>query len=172
MIKQTIQDAINAQITREMYSSNLYLSMVGYFQNLNLNGFAHWMRIQTQEENAHAMKFFDFLLERGGSLKLGKIDAPPTNWNSVLEAMEAALQHEEKVTKWINELSALAMKESDFATSILLQWFITEQVEEESNANDIIGRLKLIGDSKSGLFMLDSELKTRIYTPIATAGKA
>lgn len=169
MIKKTIEDAINAQITREFYSSNLYLAMSSYFQSINLPGFANWMRIQTQEESAHAMKFFDYVLDRGGLARVGAIEEPPMSWQSPLEAFEAALEHEIKVTAWINELADIAIVEKDHASSIFFQWFITEQIEEESNAIGIVERLKLIGDDKGGLFMIDNELKTRVFTPIAPA---
>jgi ferritin len=168
MIKAAVEDAINKQIVREMYSSNLYLAMAAYYQNLNLSGFTNWMRIQAQEETAHAMKFFDYLLERGGKAVIGQIEAPPTDWPSPLAVFEAAYEHEQKVTAWINELADIAMQEKDYATHILLQWFITEQVEEEANTNDIVERLKLIGESRSALFMIDNELKQRVFTPIPT----
>lgn len=165
MIKKVVEEAINQQIIREMYSSNLYLSMAGYYHSINLNGFAHWMRLQAQEEMAHALKFFDYLLERGGDARVGQIAAPPTQWDSPLAAFEASYEHEKLVTAWINELADLSFKESDHATSILLQWFISEQVEEESTVSDIVGRLKLTKDNSSGIFMLDNELKTRVLTP-------
>ena len=165
MIKQTIQDAINSQITKEMYSSNLYLSMASYYATLNLNGFANWMRVQAQEELFHAMKFFDYLLERGGKSVINQIDAPPAEWISPLNAFEDAYTHEQAVTKSISDLADLAIKESDHATNILLQWFITEQVEEEATANDVVERLKMMSDFKGGVIMMDSELKTRVFTP-------
>ena len=170
MIKKVVQDAINEQIVKELYSSNLYLSMAAYYRLINLNGFANWMRIQVQEEMFHAMKFFDYLLERGGEAKIGVINAPPTKWKSPLDVFVAAQKHEESVTESINKLATLAMKENDYATNILLQWFITEQVEEESTVSEIVERLKLAGDSKSSLFMLDSELKTRVFVPPVAAG--
>ncbi|MBM2813839.1 MAG: Ferroxidase [Ignavibacteria bacterium] len=165
MIKQLVADSINAQLTREMYSSNLYLSMSAYFSSINLNGFANWMRVQAQEEMFHALKFFDYLLDRGGVSKVGAISAPPSSWDSPLAAFQDAFHHEQLVTDSINQMAELAMKENDFATNIMLQWFISEQVEEEKNANDIVERIKLAGDSRSGLFLLDSELKTRVFVP-------
>ncbi len=161
MIKQIVQDAINDQITRELYSSNLYLAMAAYYHSMNLNGFANWMRIQAQEEMDHALKFFDFLLDRGGDVVIGQINSVDSSWKSPLAAFEFALEHEIKVTGWINDLADLTIKERDHATHILLQWFITEQVEEESTTNEIVERMKLAGDSMSGLFLLDSELKQR-----------
>jgi ferritin len=171
MIKKVVQEEINKQIAREIYSSNLYLSMAAYYHTINLNGFANWMRVQAQEEMFHAMKFFDYLLERGGEAKIGLIEAPPTKWKTPLDVFIASQKHEEKVTDFINKLAALAMKENDFATNILLQWFITEQVEEEATVTEIVERMKLAGDSKSSLFMLDSELKTRVFVPPVAAGK-
>jgi ferritin len=163
MIKKSVQEAINKQIVNEMYSSNLYLSMASYFRSINLNGFANWMRVQVQEEMFHAMKFFDFLLDRGGEAKIGAINAPPDKWKSPLDVFQNTLKHEESVTDSINKLAALAIKENDYATSVLLQWFITEQVEEEANVTEVLERLKLAGDSRSSLFLLDSELKTRVF---------
>jgi len=161
MISKVMEDAINAQITRELFSANLYLSMAAYYHSRNLNGFANWMRIQAAEEMQHGMKFFDYLLERDGKVVLGVIDAPPTEWKSTLDAFEKALEHEKFITKNINELADLAFEQRDHATSNMLQWFVNEQVEEEATAGEIVDRLKLAGDSKSPLFMLDSELKSR-----------
>lgn len=161
MLKETIQNALNAQLAREMYSSNLYLAMSGYFQSINLKGFAHWMRLQAQEETTHAMKFFDYMLERGGLVQVGTIDAPPSKWESPLAAMEDALKHEQFITQNINSLADLAIKEGDHATQIFLQWFVTEQVEEEANVGEIVEKLKLIGDWKGGLLMIDNELGKR-----------
>lgn len=165
MLKESIQNELNSQLTREMYSSNLYLAMAGYYQSINLRGFAHWMRLQAQEETTHAMKFFDYILDRGGTVKIDAISAPPFSWDSPLLAMEAALKHEKSVTQHINELADLSIKEGDHATHIFLQWFVTEQVEEEANVNEIVDKLKLIGDWKGGLLMIDNELGKRMLTP-------
>ncbi|MFN3307129.1 MAG: ferritin [Candidatus Kapaibacteriota bacterium] len=162
MLKEVIQNALNAQLTREMYSSNLYLAMSGYFQSINLKGFAHWMRAQAQEETNHALKFFDYLLDRGAVVKVSSIDAPPSQWDSPLAAMEDALKHEQYVTQNINSLADLAIKEGDHATQIFLQWFVTEQIEEEATVNEIVEKLKMIGDWKGGLLMIDNELGKRI----------
>ena len=161
MIKKTIEKAINEQIVREMYSSNLYLSMSAYYASINLNGFANWMHLQAEEEMMHALKFFDYLIDRGGKVIIGAIAAPQTEWESPLAAFEDALKHEQLVTGWINDLADLAFSEKDHATSSMLQWFIDEQVEEEASTGDIVERLKLIGDSKGALFFLDNELKSR-----------
>lgn len=164
MLKQTVVDEINKQIAREMYSSNLYLAMAGYYQLLNLTGFSHWMRIQAQEEMVHALKFFDYLLNRGGEAKIGQIAEPPVKWDSPLAAVEASFEHEKMISGCINDLADLAIKEGDHATHILLQWFVSEQVEEEANVSQIVERLKMMGDFKGGLFLMDNELKARTFT--------
>ena len=169
MIKESLQKAINQQIIREMYSSNLYLSMAAYYATINLNGFANWMRIQAEEELFHALKFFDFVLDRGGHVELDAIAAPQVKWNNAVTPFEDAFIHEQKVTAWINELMELANQEKDYATISFLNWFVDEQVEEEKNTSEILDRLHLSGDSKASLFMLDNELKTRVFTPPATA---
>lgn len=161
MIKDSIQNAINEQIVKEIYSSNLYLSMASYCADENLNGFAHWMRIQAQEELEHAMKFFDYLLDRGGRPVVGEIKAPKADWSNALNVFEDALAHEKYVTSEINKIADLAIEERDHATTSFLKWFIDEQVEEEATTGEIVDRLKLIGDNSGGLFMLDNELKNR-----------
>jgi len=165
MLKDQIEKALNNQLNAELYSAYLYLSMSAYFQSMNLGGFATWMRVQAQEELVHAMKFYDFINERGGRVGLKMVEAPPTGWTSPLAAFEAAYQHEQKVTGLINDLVELALQEHDHATHIFLQWFVTEQVEEEDNANGVVQKLKLIGDASGGLFMLDRELGQRTFTP-------
>jgi len=161
MVKTIIQDAINAQIEREMYSSNLYLSLAAYYHTINLNGFANWMRIQAQEETQHALKMFDYLLSRGGEPKIATIKAPVGNWTTPLEGFEAALNHECYITENISKLADLAIKEGDHATHVMLQWFITEQVEEEASTSEMVDRIRLAGDSPGGIFMLDNEMKQR-----------
>ena len=169
MLKKSIEDALNLQINREMFSSYLYLSMAAYYEKINLPGFANWMKVQAKEENDHAMKFFNYVLDRGGDVKLAQIDGPKTIWNNPLEIFIEAYEHEQKITTWINELADLAVKESDHATQILLHWFITEQIEEEANSSKLVEKLKLNGDSRPGLFMIDGELAQRVYTPPPTA---
>ena len=165
MIKERIQDALNEQINAELYSSYLYLSMSAYFESINLKGFASWMRVQTQEELLHAMKFYDYLIERGGKVVLSSIESPPTEWPSPLAIFEQAYQHEQKVTGLINELVDLAIAEKDHATNIILQWFVSEQVEEEASADEVVQKIKLMGDARGGIFMLDRELAQRVFTP-------
>ena len=161
MISPTIQNAINDQIKHEFFSSYLYLSMSAYFDTQSLLGFANWMRVQSQEEHAHAMKFFDFLNDRGGSVELQALDQPAGEFQSPLVVFEQALAHERKVTGLINRLYELALKENDYATQTLLQWFITEQVEEEKNASQIVEQLKMTGGEPSALLLLDRDLAGR-----------
>ena len=156
-----MQEAINNQINKEMSSSYLYLSMAAYFEEKHLSGFAHWMRLQTNEENQHAMKFYDFLVERGGRVSLGAIAAPKGDWTNSLEAFHQVLEHEEMISASINELYELAQKEKDYPTQILLQWFISEQVEEEKNAADIIQQLKMIDAHDTAVLLLDKQLGKR-----------
>ena len=170
MISKKVQDAINGQVNAELYSSYLYLAMEAYFQSLNLPGFANWMRVQTQEEMFHAMKMYDFVNSRGGRVTLDAIAKPPGEWKSPLAVFEAGYKHEQKVTGLINDLVDLAIKERDHATNSFLQWFVTEQVEEEKNASDIAGKLRLIKDSAEAIYMLDKELALRVYTPPAATG--
>jgi ferritin len=161
MLSKTIQDAMNEQIKNELYSAYLYLSMSAYCEAANLPGFAHWMRVQAQEEEAHAMKFYDFIYERGGRVVLQAIDQPPVEFQSPLHVFEQTLEHEQKVTAMIHDLYALAVQEKDYASQAFLQWFVTEQVEEEGSATQILETLKMIGDKGQALIMLDRELGKR-----------
>jgi len=165
MINARVRDAINEQINAELYSSYLYLSMCAYFKRINLDGFATWMQVQALEELTHAMKFFNFLDERGAQATLKAIDGPPTSWDSPLNAFENVYAHEVKVTGLIYNLVNIAGEEKDHATANFLQWFISEQVEEETSADRIVQKLKLVGSDGSGLFMLDQELGARVFTP-------
>ena len=171
MISEKIQDAFNEQINAEIYSSYLYLSMAAYFDSINLNGFASWMRVQAQEELVHSMKFFDFINERGGVVVLKAIAGPPTRWESPLAAFQEAFKHEQKVSSLINNLVDLSLEERDHASNAFLQWFVTEQVEEEASADGVIQQLKLAGDQGGGLFMIDKEMAARtfVYPPATTA---
>jgi ferritin len=161
MIKQVLQDAINEQITKEMYSANLYLGMSSYFADENLPGFAQWMRYQADEEMMHAMKFFDYVLERGGKAQIGVIDAPTVEYDSPLAAFQKAFEHEQYVTSTINNLMAIAIEEKDYAATSFLQWFVDEQVEEEDNAGSIVEDIKRAADNRSAIFFLDRELGQR-----------
>ena len=161
MIGKPMQDAMNEQINKELFSSYLYLSMAAYFEENNLPGFANWMRLQADEERGHAMKFYDFILERGGRVLLKAIDAPKTEWASSLEVAEEVAAHEAKVTASIYALYELALKEKDYPAQVMLQWFITEQVEEEKNAAEIVANLKLIEARGTAVMMLDHRLAKR-----------
>jgi ferritin len=169
MLDPKMEKAINKQIVAELYSAYLYLSMSSYLESEGLGGLASWMRVQFQEEQFHAMKMFDYVVERGGRVKLGAIEEPPSEWDSPLAVFEHTLEHERKVTGLINKLVDLARSTSDYATDDFLRWFVTEQVEEESTADDIRGKLKLVGDNGQGLLMLDKELGARVFTPPADA---
>lgn len=162
MINKPMQDAMNEQINKEMFSSYLYLSMAAYFEDKNLPGFANWVRLQADEEREHAMKFYDFILERGGRVELKAIEAPKTEWGSNLEVAEEVAAHEAKVTASINNLYELALKEKDYPAQVMLQWFITEQVEEESSAAQIVADLKLIEERGTAVLMLDKQLGKRV----------
>ncbi|UCC61786.1 MAG: ferritin [Anaerolineae bacterium] len=161
MFSQKIQDAMNDQIQRELESAYIYLSMAAYFESSNLPGFAHWMNAQAQEEQTHAMKFFDFIYDRGGRVMLQAIPQPPAEFTSPLDAFEKALAHEQKITGHIDDLYALAVQEKDYASQTFLQWFVDEQVEEEKSAGDIVETLKMVGDKGQALFMFDRQLAQR-----------
>ena len=161
MLSKSMQDAINEQIKNELYSAYLYLSMSAYCETNSLPGFARWMRAQSQEEVEHAMKFFDFVNERGGRVVLQAIDQPPLEFESPRAVFEQTLEHERKVTGMIHSLYELALEEKDYAAQILLHWFIDEQVEEESSAAQILDTLEMIGDKGQALVMLDRELGKR-----------
>jgi ferritin len=161
MLSKKLQDAINEQIRDELYSAYLYLSMAAYSEEANLSGFAHWMRLQSQEEVSHAMKFFDYVNERGGRVVLHAIDQPPTEFESPVSIFEMTLEHEQKVTGLIHKLYELALDEKDYATQVMLQWFIEEQVEEEDSASQILETLKMIGDKGHALVTFDRALGQR-----------
>ena len=161
-------EALNSQLNAEMYSAYLYLSMGTYFEDLDLSGFANWMRVQAQEEMTHAMKIHDFIIQRGDRVTLTRIEAPPTEWESPVKAFEHVYKHEQKVTGLINQLVNLALSLGDHATNNFLQWFVAEQVEEEESSSGVLKKVKMANDSLSALLMLDNELGQRIFTPPAT----
>jgi len=161
MLNKAIQDAINEQIKNEMFSSYLYLSMATYCEEANLPGFAQWLRVQSNEENEHAMKFYSYVHDRRGHVELHAIEKPPTKFKSPKDVFTQVLEHEKKVTVMITKLYELALKGKDYPTQILLQWFITEQVEEERNAAAIIEKLDVVGEHGPALLMLDRELGSR-----------
>ena len=160
-LSKKLQDAFNAQIKEELFSSYIYLSMSAYCEAVNLPGFAHWMRSQSQEELEHAMKFYEFVYDRGGRVIFQAIDQPPAEFAGPTDVFEKTLEHEQFITGKINDLYTLAAAEKDYASLGLLQWFVTEQVEEEKNASEILAMLKMIGDKGQGLIMLDRQLASR-----------
>ncbi len=161
MINERVEKALNEQVNAEIYSAYLYLSMSSYFESVNLPGFAQWMKAQAQEEMVHGMKIYDFIHERGGRVLLSAIEAPQTRWANPVAAFAATLEHEQKVTALINGLVDIAIAEKDHATNIFLQWFVTEQVEEEASVDAVLQKLKMVGDQGHGLFMMDRELGVR-----------
>lgn len=169
MLKATLLAALNQQINEEYYSSYLYQAMVAYFEDNHLDGCAHWMRLQAQEEHDHALKIFDYVISRGGRVVLAEVKAPPKDWASAQSAFEAALAHEKIMTTNIAKLADLAQAENDHATNNLMQWYVTEQVEEEANVDDILSKLKMVGGDGAGLFLIDRELKTRTAAPAGGA---
>ena len=161
MISKTMEKALNTQVNRELYSAYLYLAMSSYFETVNMKGFARWMRVQAKEEQEHAMKFFDHLLERGGTVSLKTLETPAEKWSSNLEAFKEVLAHEEMISTSINNLYEIALKEKDYPAQVMLQWFINEQVEEEKNANDILAQLGMIDAHGTAVLMLDKQLAKR-----------
>jgi ferritin len=156
-----MQEALNEQIQKEYHSSYLYLAMAAHFEASNLPGAAQWMRVQSQEELAHALKLFDHMVDRGGRVTLQAIPQPAVEYKSALDVFEKALAHEQFITAAIHKLYALALKEADYPAQVMLQWFVTEQVEEEKTAGEVVEQLKAVGESKNGLFMVDRGLGKR-----------
>ena len=172
MANAKMMNALNDQIKYEFYSSYLYMSMSAYFADIGLSGFAHWMRIQAEEELLHTNKFYDFVLSRGGKVTLQAIDAPPAKWKNPLDLFQEGLKHEQFVTGRINMLMDLALSTKDHASHVFLQWFVTEQVEEEENFTDMINKLKLVKGDGQGLLLLDRELAARPTPASGTAASA
>ena len=171
MIKQEMTDGLNKQINEELFSSYLYASMVTYFEDVNMPGFASWMRVQAAEELEHAKKIIEFLFERGARVKLDAIAAPQTEWESPLAAFQAAYKHECHISECIDKLSSLSLKLDDHASRVFLEWYVTEQVEEEANATKMVQELSLVGDKGHGLLMLDREAGQRQFVPPAPAAE-
>jgi ferritin len=161
MLSDRLQDAINRQINNELFSAHLYLSMSAYFESLDLNGFAHWMKLQFEEETAHALKLFDYVNDRDGRVLLHAIEQPPIEFESPHSVMRSALEHERLVTSMINDLYALAVSERDYPSHVLLEWFVAEQVEEEKVLTELVDHMDLIGDDGTGLLILDGRLGDR-----------
>lgn len=169
MLSGTMQAALNSQLNAELFSSYLYLSMAANLESRNLKGMSHWFQVQAQEEMIHALKFYNFILDRGGKVALAAIEGPQTEWATPLAAFETAQGHEAKVTGLINNLVDLAITEKDHASNAFLQWFVTEQVEEEASVLAVVESLKLSGDDSSGLFMIDKDLAQRPQPNLALA---
>jgi ferritin len=170
MISEKMVDALNVQINKEMYSAYLYMAMSAYSSNIGLSGFANWFMVQYQEEMVHAMKIYNYISDQGAAVELMQIEKPPQEFGTMPPALDmfyATLEHEQFITRSINELVDLAIEEKDHATHVFLQWYVTEQIEEEGNDNEIINKLKLAGEEGNGLFMIDKELAARVFNPPA-----
>lgn len=172
MINPVVEKALNDQINAELYSAYLYLSMAAALEDMGLPGFANWTRIQNEEETFHAMKMYDFIIERSGRVTLAAIAGPPTKWKDVMTVFKEILKHEQHVTALINGLMDTAIEQKDHASNMFLQWFVTEQVEEEKNVEEVIRQLDLAQESKGALFLLDKEMATRTFVPPAAQGGA
>jgi ferritin len=164
MLSKRIEDAINSQINREMYSAYLYMSMSLFAELKGLKGIATWFKVQYHEEMVHAMKFVEYVTMQGGSVKLLAIEQPPSTFDSVLDLMEKTLEHEQFITRSIYDIVDLAITEKDHATKVLLDWYVSEQVEEEQNATENVATLKMIGDNTGALYLIDRELGARLVT--------
>ena len=163
MIPEKVRKIMNEQIRHELESAYIYHSMAAWFHSANLEGMAHWMRCQIHEETVHAMKFFDHIIERGGEAALQDLKQLKTSWSSPIELWEDAWEHEQFITGKINGIMKVVREESDYAAEPLLAWFVEEQIEEEANSSSILEQMKMIGDSKQGLIMLDRELGSRAF---------
>ncbi len=171
MISEKIQEALNEQVNKEFYSAYLYLAMSAYCDTIGLPGFSNWMRQQYEEESLHVTKLYDYILAQGGKIHLQQIDEPPKEYGTPVEIFEQTLAHEQFVTGCINELMGIAIEERDYATQTFLQWYVSEQVEEESNVNDILAPLRMVGKEGGGLMMIDQQLAKRLPpAPLAPAG--
>jgi len=161
VLKEKLYEALSAQLNEEAYSAYLYLAMSGYLTSINMPGMAAWMKAQSQEEMGHAQKFYRYIESRGRQAKLMAIQAPPFNWEGPVAVFESALAHERAITSHIDGLMDVAESEKDRATAIFLQWFVTEQVEEEENVEQVFTRLKMLNAHPAGLLMFDRELGAR-----------
>lgn len=169
MLKEAVEKTINDQINAEFHSAYLYLSMSAYFESIGLSGFAHWMSIQFQEEQSHALKFVNYVNERGGRVILKPIEAVDVEFEGVIDVLEKTLAHEQMITDRINKMMDVAIELSDHATKSFLQWYVDEQVEEEATVEEILNNLKLIGGSGQGLLMMDREMKSRVFVDATKA---
>lgn len=167
MLNKKIEKKINEQINEELFSAYLYLAMSAYCEDINLPGFANWMSVQFEEEQFHAMKFINYINERGGRVELEALEKPQVEWDSMIDVFEATLKHERHITSKINEIVDLAIEERDHATVSFLNWYVDEQVEEEDTAEGILDQLKMINGQGNGMLMLDREMAARTFTPPA-----
>lgn len=166
MINKRLEVELNKQLNAELYSAFMYLSMSAFLSHINLSGFAHWMRIQFEEEQAHALKFYQYIIDRGGAIAFEDIKSSKSEWGDIITVFAEVQKHEAEVTMGINNLMNIAMEEKDHATLTFLQWFVNEQVEEEASVADLLTQLRLIEGKGSGLFMLDREAKQRVFVPV------
>lgn len=168
MLSKKVEEALNKQINAEFWSAQLYLSMSAHFAKEGKSGFANWFKVQALEENDHAVKIFDYIISRGGTVNIEPIGKVEHTWESPLAAFKSALSHEKVVTRMIDDLVTLSHDEKDYASVSMLQWFVDEQVEEEETAQEYVDSLEMIKDNGFGIYTLDKELKSRQYTPIAS----
>lgn len=171
MLSKKVEEALNKQINAEFWSGNLYLSMSAHFAKEGKSGFANWFKVQALEEQDHAMKIFDYIISRGGTVTIKPIEEVPHKWKSPADAFKAALKHEKLVTSMIRDLVSLSHEEKDYATVSMLQWFVDEQVEEEETAQEYVDSLEMINDNGFGIYTLDKELKSRKYVPLAATNE-
>ena len=169
MLSEKLSDALNTQINKELYSAYLYTAMAAYCDANNLPGFGHWMMMQAQEEVGHAMKMYTYMNDRGNRVVMKAIDEPPADYDSPLDVFEKTLEHEQTVTQLINNLYGLSLSENDYQAQIFLQWFVSEQVEEEKSVSEVIDMLKMVGDKGHGLLMIDKQLAARMAPAATTA---
>ncbi len=168
MLSERLTKKLNEQVVKEFYSAYLYLSIEGYLASLNLPGFANWFHVQVQEERDHAMLIFNYLIKVGGQIVLGAIDAPPSDFATIGDALKLTYEHELVVTKSIYDILDIALEEKDHKTTAFLQWFVNEQTEEEENADNNVKRFNLVGNDGRGILMMDAEMAARVYTPAIT----
>ncbi|MCL2114835.1 MAG: ferritin [Methanobrevibacter sp.] len=164
MVSKKMEKELNKQLNAEMYSGYLYLAMAAYFEDFDLSGFANWMRVQAQEELSHSMRFYDYVVRRGAKVTLEAIEKPDFEWNSPVEVFDHVLSHEKVVTDLINDLVNLAIEENDHATNNFLQWFVAEQIEEEESAAAALNKVKMANEASNGMFLVDSEFASRVFT--------
>ncbi len=169
MISKKMAESLNKHMNLELYSANIYLSMASCANSLGLKGAANWFMVQYREEMTHFIKFYNYIVDQGENIQIRESKSVPNRYSTLLEMMEKTLEHEQMITKCINQLSEEAVQEKDHATQIFLQWFITEQIEEENNDRDLIGKLKLVGDNGYGILMIDTEMGQRVFTPLPDA---